>query len=115
MGSPDSLSIGVPQAQEGTTPGLICLLRLRRPDRRAIGATLYPSFILLRNTTKSDLQVLCATAGLSCASYILIKLFLHLGLFLIIRTSVVHSPAARGDGFVPTRSLKVFEYFSEAG
>ena len=39
MGSPDSLSIGVPQAQEGMQRELTFLLRLRRPDRQAIGAT----------------------------------------------------------------------------
>jgi len=39
MGSPDSLSIGVPQAQEDIFADPICLLRLRRPDRQAIRAT----------------------------------------------------------------------------
>ena len=37
-GGPDSLSIGVPQAQEEFSTAET-LLRLRQPDRRAIGAT----------------------------------------------------------------------------
>ena len=38
-GGPDSFAIGVPQAQEGLGGGLALLLRLRRPDSKAIAAT----------------------------------------------------------------------------
>ena len=43
-GSTDSSAIGVPKAQEACGQGET-LLRLRRPDRRAIGVTLFGTLV----------------------------------------------------------------------